>query len=277
MSEHEEKQDKPKGPNTHCQCEEASGGAPEWLVSYADNLSLLLAFFVILLAMNLKEDTSGGIGGKEDFGGQPTVANLDLALAIRSAFNNPVSVSSTIPNEQRLVQRLRERDGQQGNATDQGQDGPFDSVQAQAPTEFYVPSGIVEFAFGSSAISAVGREQAEQVAEQVHDMAYVIEVRGHASPFEVFRNEREGMQLSHERALAVAGVLADCGIPWDNLHLVAVSDGAPLGDRAITRAEGERHQIVEIVTTARRVREGIGGEAQIAPGLVPSPTGSRGP
>lgn len=276
MSEHDEKQDKPKGP-AHCACEEQSAGAPEWLVSYADNLSLLLAFFVILLAMNLKEDTSGGIGGKEEFGGQPTVANLDLALAIRSAFNNPVSANSTIPNEQRLVQRIRERSGHLGNAVDQGQDGQYDAVEAQAPTEFYVPSGVVEFAFGSSAISAVGREHAEQVAAEIHDLAYVIEVRGHASPFEVFRNEREGMHLSFERALAVADALVAAGVPWDNLHVVAVSDGVPLGDRATTRAEGERHQVVEIVTTARRVREGVGGEAHIAPGMVPSPTGSRGP
>ncbi|MCA9287906.1 MAG: OmpA family protein [Phycisphaerales bacterium] len=251
-------------------------GAPEWLISFADNVTLMMAFFVILLAMNLKEPTAGGIGGKEDHGGAPTVANLDLALSIRQAFNNPVNINSTNPMEAALVRRMRERTGQTGNAVQDGPAGDFDSVQAQAPTDYYVPSGIVHFAFGSSALSAVGHDEAEHVAHEVRDLTYIIEVRGHASPYEVFRNEREGMHLSFERALAVAEALVGAGIPWDNLHVVAVSDGVPLGDRAATREEGERQQVVEVITTGQRVREGVGGEARIAPGSMPSPSGPSG-
>src|SRR4051812_10507126 len=87
--------------------EEAHEGAPEWLISFADNVALMMGFFVILLAMNMKEPTSGGIGGK-DKNGQPPIndALLDFQLAMRTAFNNPVSIDSTDASEQVLVNYL---------------------------------------------------------------------------------------------------------------------------------------------------------------------------
>ena len=33
--------------------EEGHEGAPEWLISFADNVALMMGFFVILLAMNM--------------------------------------------------------------------------------------------------------------------------------------------------------------------------------------------------------------------------------
>src|SRR5690349_11416681 len=64
--------------------EEGHEGAPEWLISFADNVMLQMGFFVILLALNLKEPTTGGIGGKES-NGDPPAALLDAAIAIREA------------------------------------------------------------------------------------------------------------------------------------------------------------------------------------------------
>lgn len=254
MSEQGDKPAPSGGGRKQCHCEEG-GGAPEWLISYADNVSLLMAFFVILLAMNLKVDTSGGIGGKEEFGGTPSIANLDLALAIRAAFNNPVSVHSTVPSEQRLVQRLRERQQAESDGPIQpGPRGQNPQAQSLRPTDYYTPSGTVQFALGSSELTAAGHAEVAQIAGEIRDVTYIIEVRGHASPFEVFRNEREGMHLSFERALAVADALASMGIPWDNMHIVACSDGPPLPDRARTRQEAERSQVVEVVTTAQPVQ-----------------------
>ncbi len=237
--------------------EEGEAGAPEWLISFADNVTLMMAFFAILLAMNMKEPTTGGVGGKESNPSASSPAALDLSIAIRSAFNNPVNSNSTNPYEQALVRRMRER-GETGSATEEGPHGEFDKVQSQAPTDYYTPSGVVHFALGSAEISAVGHDQIEQIAVEIKDLAYIIEIRGHASPFEVFRNEREGFRFSFERAAAVADALTAAGVPADNLRVVACSDGMPLGDRARTRAEGEQLQLVEVITTGEALQPRTG-------------------
>src|ERR1051325_10394638 len=85
--------------------EEHHEGAPEWLISFADNVALMMGFFVILLAMNMAHKTVGG-GGKRGSGGGAD--DIDFVLAIRQAFN-PIDMTSENPTEAPLRKRLRER------------------------------------------------------------------------------------------------------------------------------------------------------------------------
>src|SRR5436190_22316472 len=86
--------------------EEAHEGAPEWLISFADNVTLMMGFFVIMLAMNMKSPTTGGMGGRDKNGDPPSSPDMiDAALAIREGFNNPVSLASTDPNDLPLIRR----------------------------------------------------------------------------------------------------------------------------------------------------------------------------
>src|SRR5215831_6049600 len=71
--------------------EEAHEGAPEWLISFADNVALMMGFFVIMLAMYMAKRTAGGIGGTEAMGG---TREMDFVLALREAFN-PINLDST--------------------------------------------------------------------------------------------------------------------------------------------------------------------------------------
>src|SRR5438105_4540856 len=125
--------------------EEGHEGAPEWLISFADNVALMMGFFVILLAMNMKEPTSGGIGGK-DQNGQPPAndAMLDFALAMREAFNNPVNINSTDASEQELVQHLR-RKQTKGTAETPGTVGQDHDASSLRDSEVYNIAGKVPF------------------------------------------------------------------------------------------------------------------------------------
>src|SRR3954465_1217641 len=71
--------------------EEAHEGAPEWLISFADNVALLMGFFVILLAMNMGPKhaaVQGGVKGEEGAGGRDP--SMDAILSIREAFHSPL-------------------------------------------------------------------------------------------------------------------------------------------------------------------------------------------
>src|SRR5688572_16054124 len=72
-------------------------GAPEWLISFADNVTLMMGFFVIMLAMNM--GPKGGGEGEEtgEAASSPSTSMIDLQIAIREAFNNPVNIGSKNP------------------------------------------------------------------------------------------------------------------------------------------------------------------------------------
>src|SRR5436189_972373 len=89
--------------------EEGHEGAPEWLISFADNVALMMGFFVILLAMNMAKPTLGGIGGAAKNTTDSSPEMEDFAIEVRKAFNTPVDINSTNPNEAALVKRLKQR------------------------------------------------------------------------------------------------------------------------------------------------------------------------
>ena len=54
----------------HAAHEEHHEGAPEWLISFADNVALMMGFFVILLAMNMGPKAKGE--SQEEGNGKPS-------------------------------------------------------------------------------------------------------------------------------------------------------------------------------------------------------------
>src|SRR5207253_495923 len=78
--------------------EEAHEGAPEWLISFADNVTLMMGFFVILLAVNMGPKGNGPTENPKQGDSQiPQPDLLDAQIAIREAFNNPVNLNSMDP------------------------------------------------------------------------------------------------------------------------------------------------------------------------------------
>ena len=69
--------------------EEGHEGAPEWLISFADNVALMMGFFVILLAMNMKSPVAShtGVGSPDKDGGVPESQMLDFVIAMRDALD----------------------------------------------------------------------------------------------------------------------------------------------------------------------------------------------
>lgn len=225
--------------------EEGHEGAPEWLISFADNVALMMGFFVILLAMNMAKESVGGGGKKGDSGVTVQHENmLDFAIAVREAFNNPVDINSTNPRDQELVRRLRRRAGN-SEANDPGTKGRDSDVQSIRPSDYEALCGSIAFAEGSSDVPASAAPTISQIAQKVRGMTLVVEVRGHVSALEARKGPEEAMRLSSERSLAVAGQLAASGVDWWQMRLVVCADhdrveAHPSGataDRANARVE----------------------------------------
>jgi outer membrane protein OmpA-like peptidoglycan-associated protein len=233
--------------------EEAHEGAPEWIISFADNVALMMGFFVILLAMNMGPKADPKQGGAPDEsnvgegGSTQAERQLDFVIGVREAFNNPVSPSSKNPAEQALVKRMLDK--QRGAATGDGPNGKAERQQAPRPSDYDKVTALIVFQDKSAALPSNARAQINAVAEKQRDQRWIVEVRGHVSPFERMHNHQKGMELSYQRALAVAQGLVDAGMRWESLRVVACSDGDRVVQRTFDRDADRGNQRVEIVVT----------------------------
>ncbi len=230
-------------------------GAPEWLISFADNVTLMMGFFVILLAMNLKPASSGGGQSKEP--GHPEAAAtpevLDLAIAIREAFHNPVDPNSANPVDLPLIRRIIERSGP-SQSDQEGQIGREHDVRSIRPSSYFSPAGSVPFDSESVVLSESGKEALRQMQKVVRGHNLVIEARGHASAAEAFSKPDRALKLSYDRAVAVAQALVAEGLQWPQLRVVACGDGERLVPVAYDETGHRANQRVEIIVTDQIVK-----------------------
>lgn len=237
--------------------EEGHEGAPEWLISFADNVTLMMGFFVILLALNMKPAASGsGTSEGASSGGAESVSPelLDWAIGVRAAFNNPVDVNSTDPRDQLLVQRLMVRAGR-GQAAEPGPKGKFEETQTIRPSDYIGAGGVVTFEPGSGALAAEARAAAEDIARNLRGFSSVIELRGHTSAAEAHELADGGAGLSFARAQAVAEILTAEGLSWRRLRLIACGTAEPLTAPAYDDPSHRSNQRVEVIVTDRTVQD----------------------
>lgn len=234
--------------------EEHHEGAPEWLISFADNTALMMGFFVIMLALTMKQLMPSGPKAAEGSGGteiglvNEDTAALDWAISVRAAFNNPVDIHSTNPAEAALVQRLRERLGQ-GQARDPGQKGQHDEVQSIRPTAYIGAGGVVRFGDQDHDLTPAGRVAVAEIAARLRGRSSIIEVRGHTSAAESYRSTDQGFDLSFRRSQSVAAALGEQGVAMSRIRLLAAGSNqravAPEYDDD-AQQENRRVEVIEM-------------------------------
>ncbi len=232
--------------------EEAHEGAPEWLISFADNVMLQMGFFVILLALAMKAPSGGGEGrrrGEDASTGVPAVSaeQLDFAIAVRAAFNNPVQLDSTDARDVLLVQRLLARQRGSGQAEQEGLEGADHDVRTVREGGLFGAGGVVPFETDSAVLDDVGRKCAEQLGAQFRGCRTMLEVRGHCSAAEAFQHPARGMELSYQRAYVVAEVLVAQGLGWNQIRLTACADNDRINARTYEDAGHRRNQRAEVI------------------------------
>jgi outer membrane protein OmpA-like peptidoglycan-associated protein len=240
------------GLSMHASHEEHEG-APEWLISFADNVMLQMGFFVILLAINMGIKAKGPMDRPGDgiTAGPPTEM-LDMAIAIRAGFNRPVDLNSTRPEDQPLIRRIIEK--RDGISRQPGDRGDAQEAQAIRPTEHSAQGGLIPFDDDTAELNARGRERAEDIARRLRGQRWIIEVRGHAAPSEAALNIERGIDLGHRRALAVAKIMAEHGVTWEQMRIVSCGDSNRRVHREYDRDADRANQRVEVIVTGDPAR-----------------------
>jgi outer membrane protein OmpA-like peptidoglycan-associated protein len=210
----------------------------------------MMGFFVILLAMNMgpkaKSEQEGEPGNAEAAQNQAA----DFVIGIREAFNSPINLNSTDPKEAHLRKRKLE---QMGRNNESGPVGQSQKAQTVRETDHSGLGGVVYFDDQTSELKSDAMDTLETIAQRLVDQKWIVELRGHVSPFESGRSPEKAMALSHERAMQAGRALARLGVPWEQLRVVSCGDSDRVVARSNAHSDDRRNQRVEIIVTKQPV------------------------
>lgn len=250
----EHKKHKKHHPHRHEEHEHEEG----WIVSFADNVLLMMGFFVILLAMNM-----GPKGSSDEPPGETAEDRIaDVAIAVREAFNNPVSLNSLAPEDQVLIRRIRAK-AMKPDALAPTPEGENKQSQTIRPSDWSGDGAFVRFDERQADLSNEARDTIAQVSRKIVDTRWMVEVRGHASKWETWRDTKKARDLAYERAWVVGTELVKHGVKWEQIRLVSSGSSAPAIARASTADEAQMNQRTEVLVLREVMPEDPYAESQV--------------
>lgn len=209
-----------------------------WLTTYADAITLLLAFFVMLFTLASTTDQEGQDAAKqaiaEAFGAPPTAPS---AAADRTEGGDPSQAAKAQVED--IVQQLGLRDEI--------------AVASHARGLRIDMASTVLYGSGQVELSGEAERTVRALAEVVVGLATegtVVEVEGHTDDAPVSAGGLpSNWELSAHRAGAVVRVLEQAGVPAKRLRIVGYGQALPVA----TNRDGEGVAIPENQAKNRRI------------------------
>jgi chemotaxis protein MotB len=236
--------------------EPAGESAPMWIVSFADLVTLLMSFFVIL---SVKPE---GSATTQD----PAFAQV--ASAIRAAFQHLPPADPTMDmnkDYQELVRRLMaliNRDGplHRGDSKDKGIQGKSFRVRKLRDGMEITVGGPIMFEPFAVKPTPEGDAALEQVFHIIKGHRNIVEIRGHAGdePRPPDWKYEDAMTLSYQRAQYVAKRLTEQGADPRTIRIIAVGASEPVAREAYEENQRADNRRVEIIVRESLIDDYVG-------------------
>jgi chemotaxis protein MotB len=236
---------------------EVKMGAPEWMVTFADLMSLLLTFFVLLLSFSSMEVSKFNT----------------LSGAVRSAFglrspldiSNRPSGSKLMPNKapsENTTERKQEKEKlmivKMREALETAGLSEHGNVKVTDEGVVLELEGDVAFASGRSELNEAALPLLAELGEMLTGAEGQLRIEGHTDNVPI-RNSRfpSNWELSGARAGAVVRHLTETGVPASKLAAVGYADTRPVTDNltAESRARNRRVQFLFVKSPQEKAAE----------------------
>lgn len=247
-----------------CKC--PPEGAPEWMLTYGDMMTLLLCFFVLIVSFSQIR--------KKDFNAAVAAIKTALGESANGGMlpipNKPSTSLIQILDKLELKQRSHHN---HADTKAKGVHGSHTSVKQLRQGMRFAVGGPVTFQPGSADLSSQAKAQLRRVARLIKGYNNIIELRGNAAAgelgAEVQPRYHDLWQLSEARAEAVMKYLTSDGIGLrrDRFRLIANADNEPLVQRAYTAQQAAPNRSVWVVVSEHLVQQLRG------PGTSPASNG----
>jgi chemotaxis protein MotB len=228
-------------------------GAPAWMLTYGDMMTLLLCFFVLIVSFSEIK--------KEDMW-QAVVEEIKTAFGMKGGGGKlPTKDDPALSFIERIeAMRLEHHQiPKRSNVDDPGIEGREREVTTVRKGMLFVVGGRVYFEPGSADLTDTAKGQLRTAAELIRGRNQVVEIRGHTARGELGHTSAYSdlRDLSLARAEAVEEFLAsnEVGLRRDRFRLMAVADREPLEPRGYRSSEQVSNRRVEVFETEVLVRQ----------------------
>ncbi len=235
--------------------EEITEGAPLWMVTYGDMMTLLLCFFVLLLSFSSvqQSDFNKAMGSLKGYLGVLVSRNMGI---LSPNYNFTEAVMRLHPsnlkedaeqkeqiNESYLITLAEEM---KKDAEKKGIGGDIEIINIYNTLRIRMPVAVI-FSQGELKFNKSARGFLNKIVSLLKDIPYDIEVEGHTDNVPIFSEKYESnWELSSQRAIMVLRYLIDKGIDQKRLSAIACGEFHPIADN--NTEEGRRkNRRVEIV------------------------------
>ena len=175
-------------------------GAPMWMVTFSDMVTLLLTFFVLLLSMaNLDpvKFTAASSSIRESFGTQPVPARIEFTLPIFPT----APVTSFTPIQQEMTTKIHERLKAQLEL--KKMDDKVSVIQQDSDTIILRVNESLLFKPGQSQIPPTAYPLLRNIADIIRPLPMKLLVEGNTDDRTVSQNPIGNWDLSMARAVSV--------------------------------------------------------------------------
>lgn len=229
-----------------CKC--PPPGAPEWMTTYGDMVTLLLCFFVLIVSFS-------EIKKEDQF--QAVVEEIIQAFGMMGGGGKiPIDDDPALSLIERLesIQLRQEKVPNRSNTKDPGQQGREPQVTKVREGMMITTGGRITFEPASAELSEEGRESLRQLAEVFEGWENIVELRGHSAALELPEGGNSTYPdlwaLSFARAKAAFDYLTvDLGLDPTRFRLTANADREPLDPRAGNTDDSEVNRRVEVMVS----------------------------
>ncbi|MCD6460359.1 flagellar motor protein MotB [bacterium] len=244
--------------------EETMEGAPLWMTTYGDLMTLLLCFFVLLLSFSSiqQKEFDKAIGSLQGYLG--VLVGHKMAL-VDADYSTPEMVSQLNPTNKKEEAEQDEVKPEsylitlaqdiQKESKKKGIGGPIEVVQVLNTLRIRMPVSVV-FNQGEKTFNKDSVEFLTSVVKLIKDSPYYISVEGHTDNVPIYSESyNSNWELGIMRSIAVLNYLVKLGISPDRLSAVSYGEFRPVATNDTEEGRSRNRRVEIVINSEKKIFE----------------------
>ena len=229
---------------------EIKTGHERWLVSYADFITLLFAFFVVMYSVSQVSEQKYQVLSETlatVFNGKVPVDAQIKEILDKFPLDDTGQISGLSPQINEVDTEILAKDLAE-SLVQMVKSGDVSILALDDSVEINMNANAL-FASGSAKPSDSAKLTFKKVAEQLSPLGYSVEVAGHTDNVPISTAEfANNWELSAARATAIVGLLAMGGVVPERLKASGFGEYQPIGDNTSEEGREQNRRVVLTVT-----------------------------